>query len=44
VINFDDEKQRIQLGLKQLNAHPWDALEPSKLAGKVKRRTKNAQR
>ncbi|WP_338378892.1 S1 RNA-binding domain-containing protein, partial [uncultured Flavobacterium sp.] len=26
ILDFDDEKTRIQLGLKQLNAHPWDAL------------------
>lgn len=25
ILDFDDEKTRIQLGLKQLNAHPWDA-------------------
>jgi len=31
ILDFDDEKTRIQLGLKQLNAHPWDALD-SKLA------------
>jgi len=24
ILDFDDEKTRIQLGLKQLNAHPWD--------------------
>jgi small subunit ribosomal protein S1 len=27
ILDFDDEKTRIQLGLKQLNAHPWDALD-----------------
>ena len=26
ILDFDDEKKRIALGLKQLNAHPWDAL------------------
>ncbi len=26
ILDFDDEKTRIQLGLKQLNAHPWEAL------------------
>jgi small subunit ribosomal protein S1 len=26
ILDFDDEKTRIQLGLKQLSAHPWDAL------------------
>jgi small subunit ribosomal protein S1 len=30
ILDFDDEKT-IQLGLKQLNAHPWDALD-AKLA------------
>lgn len=27
ILEFDDEKKRIQLGLKQLTSHPWDALE-----------------
>ena len=26
ILDFDDNKSRIQLGLKQLSAHPWDAL------------------
>ncbi len=26
ILDFDDEKKRIALGLKQLQAHPWDAL------------------
>jgi small subunit ribosomal protein S1 len=26
ILDFDDEKKRIALGLKQLAAHPWDAL------------------
>lgn len=26
ILDFDDEKRRIALGLKQLTAHPWDAL------------------
>ncbi len=26
VLDFDDDKKRISLGLKQLTAHPWDAL------------------
>ena len=26
ILEFDDEKKRIALGLKQLQAHPWDAL------------------
>ena len=29
ILDFDDEKTRIQLGLKQLNAHPWEALDES---------------
>ena len=37
ILDFDDEKTRIQLGLKQLNAHPWDALDPNlKVGDKVK--------
>ena len=27
ILEFDDEKKRIQLGLKQLSSHPWDALD-----------------
>merc|ERR1711916_404804 len=26
ILDFDDDKSRIQLGLKQLTAHPWEAL------------------
>src|ERR1700752_1946948 len=26
ILDFDNEKKRIQLGLKQLSAHPWDSL------------------
>ena len=37
ILDFDDEKTRIQLGLKQLNAHPWDALSADlKVGDKVK--------
>ena len=37
ILDFDDEKTRIQLGLKQLNAHPWDALNANlKIGDKVK--------
>lgn len=37
ILDFDDEKTRIQLGLKQLNAHPWDALDAGlKIGDKVK--------
>jgi small subunit ribosomal protein S1 len=40
ILDFDDEKTRIQLGLKQLNAHPWEALSADlnigdKVKGKV---------
>ncbi|MBP7173360.1 MAG: 30S ribosomal protein S1 [Cloacibacterium sp.] len=40
ILDFDDEKTRIQLGMKQLEAHPWDALSADlnvgdKLKGKV---------
>ena len=27
ILDFDDTKKRIALGLKQLSAHPWDALD-----------------
>ena len=37
ILDFDDEKTRIQLGLKQLNAHPWEALDDTiKVGDKVK--------
>jgi small subunit ribosomal protein S1 len=37
ILDFDDEKTRIQLGLKQLNAHPWEALDGElKVGDKVK--------
>lgn len=37
ILDFDDEKKRIALGLKQLSAHPWDALNPDlKVGDKVK--------
>jgi small subunit ribosomal protein S1 len=26
ILDFDDDKKRIALGLKQLSAHPWEAL------------------
>lgn len=40
ILDFDDEKKRIALGIKQLSAHPWDALTESvnigdKVKGKV---------
>ncbi|MBQ1816413.1 MAG: 30S ribosomal protein S1 [Bacteroidaceae bacterium] len=40
ILDFDDEKKRIQLGLKQLTPHPWDALDADlkvgdKVHGKV---------
>ena len=40
VLDFDDEKQRISLGLKQLTGHPWDSLDKdldvgSKVTGKI---------
>ncbi len=40
ILDFDDEKKRIALGLKQLTAQPWEALDPElkagdKLKGKV---------
>ena len=40
IIDFDNEKKRIALGLKQLTPHPWDALDANlqkgdKVTGKV---------
>ena len=40
ILDFDEAKHRIQLGLKQLTPHPWDALDPNlkegdKIQGKV---------
>tara|TARA_R110002072_G_scaffold125944_2_gene262361 strand:- start:37321 stop:39216 length:1896 start_codon:yes stop_codon:yes gene_type:complete len=36
ILDFDEDKTRIQLGLKQLNAHPWEALgEEMKVGDKV---------
>ena len=40
ILDFDDDKSKIQLGLKQLSPHPWDKLgediaEGSKVKGKV---------
>jgi len=40
VLDFDDEKKRIALGLKQLTAHPWESLDTdlgigSKVKGKI---------
>ena len=40
ILDFDDEKKRIALGLKQLAPHPWDALDANlnvgdKVTGKV---------
>lgn len=29
ILDFDEEKKRIALGLKQLTPHPWDALDPN---------------
>lgn len=33
ILDFDDNKSRIQLGLKQLSAHPWEALNPELKVG-----------
>jgi small subunit ribosomal protein S1 len=40
ILDFDDDKKRIALGMKQLTPHPWDALtedlvEGAKIKGKV---------
>ena len=37
ILDFDDEKRRIALGLKQLTPHPWDALDSElKVGDRVK--------
>ena len=37
ILDFDDNKKRIALGLKQLTPHPWDSLDPNlKINDKVK--------
>jgi small subunit ribosomal protein S1 len=33
ILDFDNEKKRIALGLKQLMPHPWDALDPDLKVG-----------
>lgn len=33
ILDFDNEKKRIALGLKQLKPHPWDALDPELKVG-----------
>lgn len=39
VLDFDDEKKRIALGLKQLTPHPWEALDTNlEIGSKVKGR------
>ncbi|MDR0365055.1 MAG: 30S ribosomal protein S1 [Bacteroidales bacterium] len=39
ILDFDDNKKRIALGLKQLTPHPWQALDPNlKVGDKVKGR------
>ena len=40
ILDFDDDKKRIALGLKQLQPHPWDALDANlqvgdKVSGKI---------
>ncbi len=37
ILDFDENKKRIALGLKQLTPHPWDSLDPElKIGDKVK--------
>ncbi len=37
ILDFDDDKKRIALGLKQLTSHPWDSVDPDmKIGDKVK--------
>ena len=33
ILDFDEDKKRIALGLKQLSAHPWDALDANLKVG-----------
>ena len=33
ILDFDEEKKRIALGLKQLTQHPWDSLDPNLKVG-----------
>jgi len=35
ILDFDDDKKRIALGLKQLTPHPWDSLSESLKVGDV---------
>jgi len=40
ILDFDDDKRRIALGLKQLTPHPWESVDPNlsvndKVSGKV---------
>ena len=35
ILDFDDTKKRIALGLKQLNAHPWEALDSNLKPGDI---------
>ncbi len=42
VLDFDDDKKRISLGMKQLTPHPWDALDSTiEIGSKVKGRIVN---
>jgi len=35
VLDFDEDKKRISLGMKQLTPHPWDSLDPEITVGSV---------
>ena len=35
ILDFDEGKSRIQLGLKQLGSHPWEALDPNLKVGDI---------
>ncbi len=41
VLDFDENKKRISLGMKQLQAHPWDALGEVEVGSKVKGKVVN---
>ena len=35
ILDFDDDKKRIALGLKQLTPHPWDSVDPNMKVGET---------
>src|SRR4030095_16875896 len=44
ILDYDEEKKRISLGLKQLTPQPWDVLDPSiQVGSKVKGKIVNIE-